>query len=72
MADFCPSLGSLPDAKLDRFSLAALRKEVLKKQRIDFVIWLTLMKNVSIKHSKLRKEKYKMYVQREKGHQEVE
>ena len=46
VASVFPFLESIPEAKLNRFRLVALRKEVLKKKkpRIDFVIWLTLMK----------------------------
>ena len=34
---------------------------------MDFVIWLSLMKNILNKHSKLRKEKYKIYGSSIKG-----
>jgi hypothetical protein len=48
---------SLPKAKMKRFRLIALIKEVSEKPSIDFVLWFNFMKNISIKHSKLRKEK---------------
>jgi hypothetical protein len=34
---------------------------------MDFVIWLSFMKNILNKHSKLRKEKYKIYGSNTKG-----
>ena len=63
VAAFCPCLKSLPEAKskLKRIILITLTTEVSKKLSIDFVLWLTLMKNILIKCSQLRKEKYKMY-----------
>jgi hypothetical protein len=62
VAAFCPCLKSLPEAKskLKRIILITLTTEVSKKLSIDFVLWLTLMKNILIKCSKLRKENYKM------------
>jgi hypothetical protein len=44
-----------------RLRLIALTKEVSKKPSRDFVLWLSLMKGSLNKHSKLRKEKYKIY-----------
>jgi hypothetical protein len=44
-----------------RIRLIALTKEVSKKPSRDFVLWLSLMKRSLSKHSKLRKEKYKIY-----------
>ena len=41
--------------------LIALTKEVSKKPSRDFVLCLSLMKRSLNKHSKLRKEKYKIY-----------
>jgi hypothetical protein len=56
---FCPK--SLPEAKVNRFRLIALTKEVSKYPGINSVVWLlkfTLMKNFLMKGSKLlRKEK---------------
>ena len=61
VATFCPCLKSLPEAKVKRLRLIALTKEVSKKPSRDFVLWLSLMKRSLNKHSKLRKEKYKIY-----------
>lgn len=36
-------------------------KDVSKKPSRDFVLWLGLMESILIKHSKVRKEKYKIY-----------
>jgi hypothetical protein len=39
-----------------------LTKEVSETPIIDFVLWLSLIKNILNKHSKLRKKKiYKIY-----------
>ena len=72
MASFCPCLKILPMAKVKRFILIALSMEVSEKPSIDFALWFTLMKSVLIKHSKLRKEKYKMYGSKSKGAQEMQ
>ena len=61
VATFCPCLKSLPEAKVKRLRLIALTKEVSKKPSRDFVHGLSLMKRSLNKHSKLRKEKYKIY-----------
>jgi hypothetical protein len=58
---------SLPEAKVKRLRLIALTKEVSEKIIIDFVLWLSLMKSILNKHSKLRKEKYKIYDSSMKG-----
>jgi hypothetical protein len=50
---------NLPEVK--RLRLIALTKEVSETPIIDFVLWLSLMKNILNKHNKLRKEKYKIY-----------
>jgi hypothetical protein len=42
VATFCPCLKSLPEAKVKRFRLIALTKEVSKKLSRDFVLWLSL------------------------------
>jgi hypothetical protein len=34
----------------------------LKKSTLNFILWCSLMRNVLTKHSKLRKEMYKMYI----------
>lgn len=64
---FCPCQKSLPEAKVKRFMFIALTKEVSKKLSIDFALWFALMKSVFIKHSQLRKEKYKMCGSQSKG-----
>jgi hypothetical protein len=43
-----------------RLRLIALAKEVSEMPIIDFVLWLSLMNSILNKHSKLRKEKYKI------------
>lgn len=63
VAVFCTCLNSLPEAKARRFRFALI-KEVSKQPGINSVVWLlkfTLMKNILMKTSKLRKEKYKIY-----------
>jgi hypothetical protein len=60
VATFCPCLKSLPEAKVKRLRLIVLTKEVSKKPSRDLILWLSLMKSLN-KHSKLRKEKYKIY-----------
>ena len=67
VATFCPCMKSLPEAKVKRLRLIALTKEVSKKPSRDFVLWLSLMKRSLNKHSKLRKEKYKIYGSSIKG-----
>jgi hypothetical protein len=61
VAVFCHCPRILPEAKVKRFPLIALEKEVSKKPSLEFIPWLTFMMSILIKHSKLRKEKYKMY-----------
>jgi hypothetical protein len=58
---FCPCLKSLTKAKLKRFRVIVLGKEISKQPSIDSVLWFTLLKSVLMKWSKLKKEKYKMY-----------
>jgi hypothetical protein len=60
-------LKSLPEAKIKRLILIALTKEVSKVSSRDFVLWLRLMKSILNKHSKLKKEKYKIYGSSIKG-----
>ena len=67
VATFCPCLKSLPEARVKRLRLFALSKEVSKKPSRDFVLWLSLLKRNLNKHSKLRKEKYKIYGSSIKG-----
>jgi len=61
VATFCPCLKNLPEAKVKRLRLIALTKEVSGTPITEFDLWLSLMKNILNKHSKLRKEKYKIY-----------
>jgi hypothetical protein len=61
VATFCPCLKSLPETKVKRLRLITLTKKVSKKPRRDFILWLSLMKISLNKHSKLSKEKYKIY-----------
>ena len=62
-----PCLKSLPEAKVKRLILSTLTKEVSKKPSRDFVLWLSLMKRSLNKHSKLRKETYKIHGSSIKG-----
>jgi hypothetical protein len=62
MAALCPCLNSLPEAKMKRLTLIVLTKEVSETPIIDFVLWLSLMKNILNKHSKLRKANIKYMV----------
>jgi hypothetical protein len=61
VATFCPYLKSLPEAKVKRLRLIALTKEVSKKTNRGFILWLSLMKRSLNKHSKVKKENYKIY-----------
>ena len=63
VATFCPCLKSLPEAKVKRIRLIALKKEGSEKPSKYIFLWfiLILMKNILIKHSKLKKKKYKIY-----------
>jgi hypothetical protein len=47
--------------------MIALVKEVSEKLSRDFVLWLSLRKSILNKHSKLRKEKYKIHGSSIKG-----
>ena len=67
MAAFCHCLKRLTKAKVKRFILITSAKEVSKKPNKDFVLWLSLMKRILNKHSKMRKEKYKIYSLNIKG-----
>jgi hypothetical protein len=40
MADFCPCLKSLPEAKMKHFGLIPLTEEISKHPSIDSVLWL--------------------------------
>ena len=48
------------ETKVKRLRLIALTKEVSETPIIDFVLWLSLMKSILNKCSKLREEKYKI------------
>jgi hypothetical protein len=63
VADSCPCLKSLPEAKVKKFILIALTKEVSKKKKTsrDFVLLFSLIKSSLITCSKLGKKKYKMH-----------
>jgi hypothetical protein len=71
VAAFCPCLKSLPEAKMKRFRLILLTKEISKQSSIGHILGFTLMEIILIRCSKLRKEKYKCMDQELKGHQEV-
>jgi hypothetical protein len=45
VAIFCSCLKRLPEAKMKRLRLIALTKDVSEMTIIDFVLWLSLMKN---------------------------
>jgi hypothetical protein len=61
----------LPEAKVKRLKLISLTKEVSKKPSRGFVLWLSLVKSILNKCSKLRKEKYEFIVRVLKGHQDL-
>ena len=67
MAGFCPCLKSFPDSKVKRFILIELTQGVSKKPNRDFVLWISLMKSILNKNSRLRKKKYKIYGSSIKG-----
>jgi hypothetical protein len=46
VAIFCPCLKGLPEAKLKRLKLIELTKEVSKKAIMDFVLCLSIIKNI--------------------------
>jgi hypothetical protein len=54
-------LRNLPKSNVGRFRLIALTKVVTKPQSLDSALWFTPMRNILVKHSKLRKENFKMY-----------
>jgi hypothetical protein len=57
VATFCPCLKCLLQAKVKRLRLIALTKEVSEMPITDFVLWLSLMKDILNKCSKLGKGK---------------
>jgi hypothetical protein len=50
VAAFSPCLQILPEAKVKRFSLIELIKEISKQPVIDSVLWFTLLKRLLIRH----------------------
>jgi hypothetical protein len=71
-AAFCNCPKSLPEAKVKSFRLIVLTKEVSKQPRMNSVVWLLkfrLVKDMLMKRSNLRKEKYKTYVSSNQGTQ---
>jgi hypothetical protein len=66
---FLPLFEKLPEAKVKIFILIVLTKEVSKKPNREVVPWLSLMKSVLNRHSKLRKKNIKYMVL--KLHQEM-
>ena len=63
---FNPCLKSLPETKVKRFKLITLTKEISKQPSLD-AISRSPLRNMLIKHSKLRKEKYKIHGSKIKG-----
>ena len=57
---------------MKRFRLIALTKKGTKKSSTDVFLLFALTKNNLIKHSKLRKEKYKSYDSKIRGEFENE
>jgi hypothetical protein len=49
VAAFCPCLKSLTEAKVKRFRLNTLTKEVSSQPSLDSVPWFTLLRNILIK-----------------------
>ena len=43
---FCPFLKNIPKANIKRFILVVLTKEVSEMTSIEFVLWLSLSKNI--------------------------
>ena len=61
VAALCSCLKSLPEAKEKRFILIALAKEVSKNRKREVVFWISSLSSVLNRHSKIRREKYKIY-----------
>lgn len=58
--------------RLKKFIFMALTKEISENPRRNFVLWLSFMKRILKKHSKLTTEKYKIYslsVKKEPGNE---
>ena len=60
VAALCSCLKSLPETKVKRFKLLTLTKEISKQPSLDSISGSPL-RNILIKHSKLRKEKHKIH-----------
>jgi hypothetical protein len=67
VAVFCCCLKNLPEAKIKRFILIILTKEVLKMHSRGFVLWLSFMKNIFNILGSLERKKCIKYI----VHQEV-
>jgi hypothetical protein len=68
VATFCPCLKNLPEAKVKRLRLIALAKELSKKLSREFVLWLSLLKNIL---NNLERKNIKYMARVLKGHKEV-
>jgi len=68
---FCPCLKSMPEAKVKRLRIVALTEKVSETLILDFVLWLSLVKSILNKYSKMRKENVRYMVRVLKLHQEV-
>ena len=58
--------------RLKKIILIALTKHISENPRRNFVLWLSFMKRILKKHSKLTTEKYKIYslsVKKEPGNE---
>ena len=69
VAGFRPCLKNLPEAKVKRFRLILLAKEISRQPSLDSVVWLLLVTLTQIYNKKEQGEleKYKMYNLRRKG-----
>jgi hypothetical protein len=61
VAAFFPYPKSQPEGKVNRFRLFALAKLISKQPSVNSVVCFTFMRIILIKHSKLRKEIYRIY-----------
>ena len=71
VATFGPCLKSLHEAKVKKLKLIALTIEVSEMFIIDFVLWLSLMKSILNKYSKLEKKNIKYMIGVLERHQEL-
>jgi hypothetical protein len=67
VAALCACLKGFPEAKIKRFILITLTKEIFKKSSRNFVLCLNPMKSIFKKHSELRYEKHNIYGSSMKG-----